>query len=732
MRKLLITSSLAVIIVCGVMFYALQYAGATSGAFPYTKHGGGTTDGNPPYPYPVNDGNGYGVDRAVNPDYNAYYNDQSSEAGQYKRGECTQCHEPHGSFGGAEPPPTGSSPQNYLLMKMVDSTQGGYAELCWYCHENFQNLGGSGSPIGKGRFSFYQGKTTYQASSHYNSTNFYWPGDGTADPIWPRKNRSGYATGNLGSCLNCHTPHGILEQSGSEYDTAAVPATEHLQANNPNVSVDRLIPRQLIAWEEALCETCHDADGPARTKTTSGSYDGGYMDIKTEIDKRTTMEGTIPMGSGHPVHDTTLAGTHDTEETIPLTTKHVECYDCHNPHAVKQPTMVQGDGDGGRVAGMKYIDISGVAHDPATGERQPYIYEVCLKCHGNSYNQVFAASNRFPDTVTNRSDGSAAMSTQQYTLTTSQSHFSNKRYEFDPTSHQYANYPGGDIGYNTAYHPVAAPGRNGTKALCIQLQTAFSLNCATDSAASTSLSNLTIQCTDCHNSEETGVATYGSSMSPVGPVTESNLRTTDIDSKYTGAKPVGPHGSKRRRILRGHYVTTNTYSGGYFNYNYWVNRMDLSTTPSKPKFELCFLCHQENCLIDGGGTCPGSPGTNFGGTSGNTWNANLHYYHLSTGAVCHDCHHNVHSNVEAQNTIYGNGVGALLPSDAHDNIYDGKINTHLLNFGPQATGQSSSKPRWYYDGSNFRCNLQCHGYTMSLCTYVHGSGGTTNQWCAGR
>jgi len=683
----------AVFLAWRVVLKSVPSAFATGGAFPYTKHGGGTVDDLP----------FSGVDRAVNPDYGAYYND-AAEGGQYLPGECTHCHEPHASFGTTEPAPsTGddAGPDLYLLMKDYGgNSQLGrnYAELCWYCHENI-NL----NPLyggGTGFWKFYQGKAVYQAGSHFTSTNFYWPGT-SGDPvdIWPRRNRSLLPAGNKGSCLNCHTPHGILETPGSEFDTAAVPTAGptnlHLAANNPSVSTDYLIPRQLIAWEEALCENCHDASGPS-TK-----------DIQSEIDKRIA-------NSGHPVDDTALAGRHVVSEALPITTKHVECYDCHNPHA---------DNASNRLEGMQYIDIDGTVQEPVAGGRQPYIYEVCFKCHGDSYNQVFAADFPFPDTI--QPPWGASPAPTHPVREGNEYHFSNKRKEFDPTSHHYMNFPMGDIGYNTSYHPVAAPGRNGTQALFNQLQSAFGL------ASPADLQTLTIQCTDCHNSEATG--------GDRGPVTESNLRATDKPSTYTGTDPIGPHGSQRNRLLRGNYLTTNSYSGGH-PYSggkdwYWNNRLD---TNGRPKFELCFICHDENVLLYRSGGA--FVGTNFGGNgdqgfrSGRYWSSNLHDYHLDARAVCHDCHHNVHSNVEAQNTIYGDGMGGQLPDDLHDDIADGKINTHLINFGPQESGNTAVKPRWYWDGSWFRCNMFCHGANMSLCAYRHGggSGGAGSEdWCAG-
>ncbi|MCR4287012.1 MAG: hypothetical protein NUW09_03260, partial [Deltaproteobacteria bacterium] len=449
---------------------------------------------------------------------------------------------------------------------------------------------------------------------------------------------------------------------------------------------DYLIPRQLIAWEETLCEGCHK---PGQSP---------IPDIQTEINKNTRSTTSFAgrkgtryriLGTGHPVDDTALAGRHTAKEPVPIGSdtsqclgglqancKHVECYDCHNPHAVKAPSTYSnsvpgaGDGNGARVTGVKYVDISGFAQDPAPiSVRQPYIYEVCLKCHGGTYKQVFdtttGTDDVFPDEIQDREGD--------------RGHFSNKRKEFDPTSHHFMNYPAGDIGYNTAYHPVGAAGRNGSLNLCMQLQTAFNLTCANAAVAASELSSLTIQCTDCHNTDATGAASTAYPMSVVGPVSESNLRITDrTPMSQLGSSVLGPHGSTNNRLLRGNYSTKNSTSGGYSGAGYTNNRNDPDT--GRPKFELCFLCHEESRFTGANTNFGGSATADWccgaGGGSG-SWNGNLHRYHLSTSAVCHDCHHNVHSNVEAQNTIYGNGLGAQLPTDSHDGLSDGYVDTHL-------------------------------------------------------
>ena len=644
---------------------------ATGGAFPYTKHGGAT---------------GNGVDRSTTGNW-----PPASGAGTYEKGECTHCHEPHASFGGDEPypnftnhpsfmtPQEAEGPDPYLLF--ADNN----ANLCWTCHETFQF---TGKPAGWGEYGFYQGRDVYLASTHGDpslNTNMLWPGiTGATDH--PRKARPSTLNGvpQKGICLNCHTPHGIKGSFGNAYDTETVPDTKQTVASgNPSVTTDYLIPRQLNAWEEKLCETCHDATGPS------------VNDIQGEIDKRSTG------GSGHPVDDTNLSGGHVVNETFPITTKHVECYDCHNPHVIKSSS---------RVEGLRYVDVSGVAKDPAAGDRQPYVYEICLKCHGDGYvNFIPARAHSVipPSGVSNplRTSGIGSPAS-------SYTHGSNKRLEFNPAS----TGSGGDfnpsLSQNTAYHPVASAGRNTSAAIQRQLLSGLS-------------PNNTIMCTDCHNSEATG--------STQGPVTESNTTTrgTDLPSGYGGASPVGPHGSKpplnynssignyqTYRILRANYNTTLGILVG----DKWIEPFD---SYNRDNFALCFLCHNEDAFTkqcgsgyNECGSWTDGPKTNFYSTM---YDINLHASHIAKKPVladsgsyttCANCHYNVHSNVEAANTMYEDS------SDGYWNrTGDG---SRLINFSPivkPSQWWTYTRPFWgcvdWY-GKRKGCDFNCHGFDQEL------------------
>lgn len=404
-------------------------------------------------------------------------------------------------------------------------------------------------------------------------------------------------------------------------------------------------------------------------------------------------------------------------------TVHIECVDCHNPHQVTRTN---------RVKGMKGIDIDGnvVGAKIPGNSREPFVHEVCLRCHGNSYTNLFFG-NRYPDDTEKRSNPRIEAPTDP---NLSLKGYSNKRKEFDPSTFDIAPDHTQQLA-NPAYHPVGAPGRNGTPQLCRQLSVAFDLKDSIANPAGTigdcdndpegTLKNITITCTDCHNNDAIGSVVRGPITGQ--PDGTSYRRATDIppNTNYftetlanDPSKPQGPHGSNYIRILRDQYNTDIENPGRVFTEDgrvrsHWNN------------FRLCFRCHDGRAFDPTFQSLTSDQEiywTNFIGarsTSLTFWRGNLHKFHLRyTGAYCHECHYNVHSNVEATNTIYGNGLGGQLPDDSEDGMNDGVIGTHLINFAPGVvSGKFFEKPRWFRDGDKFRCDLNCHNVDMYTCVY---------------
>ena len=211
--------------------------------------------------------------------------------------------------------------------------------------------------------------------------------------LWPNTD---YATVGENACENCHIPHGAGRN-------------------------ERLL---IFNFEEDNCLDCHDG------KVASA-------DIAFEITKP----------HRHAVQDYT--DVHDTAEdyTFGRVIKHVECSDCHNPHQANRTPYPGGGVVSGANAGVSGVSASGQKVTSAQ-----YLYEICFKCHGDSYNNVIST---------------LPVTRQVSTL--------NTRYSFDRV--------------NPSFHPVESQGKNPDVTSLLPPYTAASI----------------IRCTDCHgNSDPSG------------------------------------------------------------------------------------------------------------------------------------------------------------------------------------------------------------------------------------
>jgi predicted CXXCH cytochrome family protein len=124
------------------------------------------------------------------------------------------------------------------------------------------------------------------------------------------------------------------------------------------------------------CHRSHTAGGPERLLIFENEEDNclvchdgrvARFDIGAELDK--------PSG-----HDPRLyVGIHDPTETLARSKPHVECADCHNPHAVTSPI------DQGYVSiGATMRRVPGVTLGGGYMREAQFEYEVCYRCHGNA------------------------------------------------------------------------------------------------------------------------------------------------------------------------------------------------------------------------------------------------------------------------------------------------------------------------------------------------------------
>lgn len=164
-------------------------------------------------------------------------------------------------------------------------------------------------------------RTYWIASSHNTSTKTW---NGTAPDPWPFTEPT-MTTVAQNACESCHNPHN-------------------------GASNIMLLKYQA---EESNCLDCHSGSVAAKN-------------IATQFAK--TYKHTM----------TTSTNVHMANEAAQVTTMHVECVDCHNPHAARNSTATA-PAINGFLTGVKGISQSGVAVNPATNS-----YEVCYRCHAGS------------------------------------------------------------------------------------------------------------------------------------------------------------------------------------------------------------------------------------------------------------------------------------------------------------------------------------------------------------
>ena len=222
----------------------------------------------------------------------------------------------------------------------------------------------------------------YWDSSSHKVSNATWNGAGN-NPWFHTE----YNTVAENACENCHNPHG---------------ADGH----------DRLMNYSI---EEQNCLNCHN--GNVATKD---------------------IQGMLAKRYSHNVYNYTQ--THDPQEENIVQTKHVECEDCHNPHASKK-LAASAPNANGFIEGVKGVDTHGNSVNHIQFE-----YELCYRCHGDSPAKPGSTSLRLIEQ-------------------------NNVRLEFDLN--------------NPSYHPVEGPGKNGNVPSLMSPYSESSI----------------IYCTDCHASD---------------------------------------------------------------------------------------------------------------------------------------------------------------------------------------------------------------------------------------
>ncbi len=254
-------------------------------------------------------------------------------------------------------------------------------------------------------------------------------------------------------CTSCHDPHKNIYSDflveTTQYSTLCV--TCHQKTNWTNSSHKTSVktwngsdpnPWSHTTWTNVAqnaCENCHNphnANGkPRLLKYTQEEYNCFDCHNGNVAEKNIQSQFSKPYG--HKIENYT--GIHDAAEGALVTSKHVECEDCHSPHETNN-TTASAPNVKGINAGVKGVDQRGIAVNPVQ-----YLYQICYRCHSDN---PATAPSTSREIVQN-----------------------NTRLEFEIT--------------NPSFHPVAGP-RNNTSVQTL-------INGWTESGI--------MYCTDCHSGD---------------------------------------------------------------------------------------------------------------------------------------------------------------------------------------------------------------------------------------
>jgi predicted CXXCH cytochrome family protein len=274
-------------------------------------------------------------------------------------------------------------------------------------------------------------------------------------------------------CLSCH------DLSGWESSAHALSARA---VRNRGVDRSQRLAHGTVA--DNACSSCHkvhSAPGrkwllrdPREEQNCLNCHDGGTAasNIASEIRKP----------SGHPAQR--YRGQHVPGEDPRSAPPHVECSDCHNPHATETAVARPiGRPSLGEISPtMRFV--SGVDRNGRTIAQSRFEYEVCFKCHADniSRNVVRQTVPRF---ITQ----------------------SNTRLQFQPT--------------NPSFHPVIGPRRNPD---VVSLRPPWRVGSV-------------MRCTDCHNSDSVSAGGRGGVRGPHGSIHEPLLIDNYDTEDFTVESP---------------------------------------------------------------------------------------------------------------------------------------------------------------------------------------------------
>lgn len=316
---------------------------------------------------------------------------------------CIFCHTPHASSPAAPLWNRNNSGATYTIYSSstLNSTQGqpnGSSILCLSCHDGTIALGNvknPATPITMANGTMPRGNLTTDLSNDHPISFVYNAALATADgqlntPPLPTVRLDN--TSRL-QCTSCHDSHKnvytkfLLASNDNSalclichnktYWAASTHKTSTKTWNGSGTSPWAHIEYPFPTVARNACENCHDphnANGKVRLLKYN-QEENNCLDCHSGTVASSTKNLATQFAKTFKHNVAGYLGIHDAAEANSVVSQHVECVDCHNPHASNATTATPPAVNGFSI-GVKGINQAGVAVASSA-----YQYEICYKCH---------------------------------------------------------------------------------------------------------------------------------------------------------------------------------------------------------------------------------------------------------------------------------------------------------------------------------------------------------------
>ena len=209
-------------------------------------------------------------------------------------------------------------------------------------------------------------------------------------------------------CTSCHDPHGntfgkflVMNNTGSALCLTCHNPASWLQSAH-SISPKRWQGLEPNPWPHTSetsvsangCENCHsphNAGGKQRLLNYAEEEQNCYPCHNGNVATK-NIQAEFSKTSVHPIISTT--GVHDPTEPTLMSAgalRHVECADCHNPHAANGTGKTTPNSISGALAEVRGVNVSSAKISQIT-----YEYELCFRCHGDTAKGPARVSRQSP------------------------------------------------------------------------------------------------------------------------------------------------------------------------------------------------------------------------------------------------------------------------------------------------------------------------------------------------